>query len=186
MADTTTIEITKDQWSELNALKEGPGESMKDVVDRLTDAYGEIQDRGIELDCLTDDDVDAEAVAAEHETFEEFERDDDPVERDDRADDLPADHVLVNDLESIPGDGEKLIQRQQAVVAVLEYLDAEGEATPSEVKDALFEDHQARHETPRAWWKRSVQPALSELAETGRVELVDRSRGVWASRGGTA
>lgn len=186
MADTTTIEIRTDQWSDLNELKQGPGESMKDVVDRLTDAFSEIQEREIELDCLGDDDQDAEAVAAEHETFKEFERGGHQEDgRDDRADDLP-DHILVNDLEAIPGEGEKLIARQEAVTAVLEYLDAEREATPSEVKDALFEDHQARHETPRAWWKRSVQPALAELAETGRVELVDRSRGVWASRGETA
>ena len=36
-AMTTTIEIRDDQWKKLNALKE-PGESFKDVIDRLLTA----------------------------------------------------------------------------------------------------------------------------------------------------
>lgn len=33
--DTTTIELSQENWRWLNSLKEGPGESFNDVLDRL-------------------------------------------------------------------------------------------------------------------------------------------------------
>jgi predicted CopG family antitoxin len=33
--NTTTIEIARDTWQELNARKKEPGEAFNDVVDRL-------------------------------------------------------------------------------------------------------------------------------------------------------
>lgn len=35
MAEKTTIEITRETWSELNARKEFPGDSFEDVVSRM-------------------------------------------------------------------------------------------------------------------------------------------------------
>lgn len=35
MSDTTTIEIRRDTWQELNRRKEGPGDTFDDVVTRL-------------------------------------------------------------------------------------------------------------------------------------------------------
>lgn len=36
--DTTTIEVSRENWQWLNSLKEAPGESFNDVIDRLRDA----------------------------------------------------------------------------------------------------------------------------------------------------
>ena len=34
-SDTTTIEVRRETWQQLNALKEGPGDSFDDVIQRL-------------------------------------------------------------------------------------------------------------------------------------------------------
>jgi len=97
-------------------------------------------------------------------------------------DELDDDEALVASLD-LPGAGEKLQERREAVLAVLEYLDtAEDTTTPAELREAVYPDHSARYESADSWWKNLGQVALRQLRDRGRVELVDAARGEWQSR----
>jgi len=81
----------------------------------------------------------------------------------------------------LPGEGQKAISRQQALLAVLNLLDHQGEMRAGEIRDTVYPDEPAAYEHAHSWWKNCVSPALSELADRDRVELRDRSRGIWSS-----
>lgn len=40
-SNTTTIEIQRETWQDLNTLKEGPGDSFDDVIRRMLEDYEE-------------------------------------------------------------------------------------------------------------------------------------------------
>jgi len=97
------------------------------------------------------------------------------------ADQEPESDVsLVSQLD-LPGQNQKQIDRQQALLAVLDRLDREGEMRAGEIREELYPEHPAGYQSGRGWWKNCISPAMSELADQGRVELADRARGVWRS-----
>jgi predicted CopG family antitoxin len=177
MADTTTIEVTNENWSELNALKESPGTSMNDVVDELLAVRAEVEEKGIELDCLTDDEASAEAIAEQHRTFVDVA---DSV--DESAESAPADApgeplgpaqaerlaAALDDLSESwrRGDSdERVADRIDAARAAVEYLAEQGGAGKSEVIENVESDHSVDGQAPRTWYRKNVRPVFNEVAE---------------------
>jgi len=91
------------------------------------------------------------------------------------------DMQLISNLD-LPGEGPKRHFRVAAVANVLAVLDeADGSLSAKQIREAVYEDHPGEYESERSWWKNCIQPALTQLAEDGRVELTDRARGQWHS-----
>lgn len=176
MADTTTIEIRKDQWSDLNGLKEEPGESMKDVVDRLTDVFREVEEADVELEALAGDGPTPEEISAEHQTFEEV------ADETGRQEDAwtPEAAAAAADL---PGQGEKQEARRNALTTVLRSLRDDGPSKAGELQEESYDSFDVQFVDAESWWKNAAGPALSELRDLGAVELVDQAAGLWAWAG---
>lgn len=62
----------------------------------------------------------------------------------------------------LPGTGETLRARREALAAAYEYLQAHPEAKKSDFLQAVFPDNPAGFETAEGWWN-AIQPALAEL-----------------------
>ncbi|QZX99984.1 helix-turn-helix domain-containing protein [Halobaculum rubrum] len=62
----------------------------------------------------------------------------------------------------LPGTGETLQARRDALVAAYEYLRVYPEAKKSDFLKEVFPDHPAGFETAEGWWN-AIQPALAEL-----------------------
>ena len=126
----------------------------------------------------------------QHRTLDDLDDQEDVVDDDqdlssagDAGDEITAeaDPGLVAQLD-LPGQGQKLIDRQQAVIALLGVLDdADGAVRASVLRETVYPDHPAGYESERSWWKNCMQPALKELDDAGRVELVDRAAGEWSA-----
>jgi hypothetical protein len=83
----------------------------------------------------------------------------------------------------LPGSGDKLAARQEAVRAAVAYLYENGTATPAEFKRDVYPEHPARHtegsDPANAWWKRTVSEGLKQVADrTEAIEPADTS-GRW-------
>lgn len=88
----------------------------------------------------------------------------------------------------LPGTGEKLEERREALRAVVHYLREHGTATPKDFRRDVYPDHPARYtegsDPPYSWWTNAMYEGMSELAErTDAVEAAD-STGEWRWRGG--
>jgi hypothetical protein len=83
----------------------------------------------------------------------------------------------------IPGRGSKHDARVEAFRAVVTYLRRNGTATPSELKERVYPDHDGQYATADSWWKNAMYPALATVAETtDAVESADES-GRWRFSG---
>jgi len=98
---------------------------------------------------------------------------------DDADDDHGADVEQAVAGLDLPGEGRRLDQRREAVVATLRHLRDAGETTASELRELIHEHHETGYASPRSWWKNCASQALSDLCEDGVVELVDSHDGVW-------
>lgn len=163
--DTTTIEIREDQWSDLNGMK-GPGDAMKDVVDELLEVRAEVDERGIELEALGADDVDAEAIADEHQTFDEV--------ADSVAENAETGGTIGEILEGwFPGRSrDERGPRRAAGRAALETLRDGGQMTRGDFEDALLPEYDVEGQNRDTWWKNSVRPALTRAREADVVEHI--------------
>lgn len=87
----------------------------------------------------------------------------------------------------VPGSGEKADRRRAAVGAALEYIREHGEATPTDLREDVYPDHEAGYtsggDPARSWWKNAIYPALRAIAERDdRLEKADTT-GRWSWRG---
>jgi hypothetical protein len=71
---------------------------------------------------------------------------------------LPA---MVEEVD-LPGTGETLRARREALAAAYEYLQDHPEAKKSDFLAAVFPENPAGFETAEGWWN-AIQPALAEL-----------------------
>lgn len=176
MTDTTTIEIRQDQWAELNGMKKRPGETFKDVIDRLTAVYEEVEAEGIELEALADDEAEPEEVAAEHRTFEEVGREAEraaaeAAPEEDRALDPEQREALAAALDEqmegwlVADTEERAEQRREAARAAVEYLGEQGVASKTDVIEAVEPEHPVSEQAPRTWYRKTVRPVFNEVAE---------------------
>lgn len=69
--------------------------------------------------------------------------------------------ALLDDVE-LPGTGSTLREREDALLAVYDYLRAHPRAKKSDFQTAVYPDHDAGFETAEGWWN-ALQPALAEL-----------------------
>ncbi len=74
---------------------------------------------------------------------------------------------LVDDLRALdlPGEGDLLDERINAVRVCYEYLREEGTATRSDFIEAAYEAHSAGYGSPGGWWNAVGKKGLRELAE---------------------
>jgi hypothetical protein len=139
MVDTTTIEIEKDQWAELNALKQEPGESMKDVIDRLLNQHDETTTPNEEPD-PSNTVLDA-APSQEPRDAREADR-------------------WLSEVDAPPSSPDRETF-EQAAVAVAREIERRGQLARAEAVDALHQDYPAGYAANgRTWWRRVARPVL--------------------------
>lgn len=99
------------------------------------------------------------------------------------------DHALADVVDAVagellPGSGEKLAARREALHAVVEYLREHGTAEPSDFRRDVYPDHPAGYvdadDPARSWWKNSMYPGLRALAE--RTDVIGKAdtAGKWS------
>jgi hypothetical protein len=154
---TTTIEIRDDQWKDLNALKE-PGESFKDVIDRLL----------------------AGGPSERRETRESLPQSDRPDGAGETDTDDVADHTVESalDLVDLPGQGKKLERRRAAFRALLEKV-AQSAGPTNDLYEPTFDRFDTGYQSVESWRTNAAGDALAQLAEQGVVECADDSAGEW-------
>lgn len=80
-------------------------------------------------------------------------------------------------LEVLPGSGDALEGRREALHAVVEHLREHGSATPKDFKQEVYPDHPAGYADAggaRSWWDDAMYKGLSALASrAGEVESAD-------------
>lgn len=168
----TTISVREDIADELYSRKDR-GESYNDVLERVlqkADAY--------------DEGVDVEGVSG----YQEPEQVPEPTPRDPAPEDTLDELVETVGREILPGSGEKLDRRVEALQATVEYLKEHGSATPAEFKKNVYPQHTGMYtegsDPPRSWWKNAIYKGLSELASrTEKVQAAD-TNGEWRYLGG--
>ena len=62
----------------------------------------------------------------------------------------------------LPGSGEILEQRREALLAAYDYLSSNPEAKKADFLRDVFPDHRAEFESAEGWWN-AIQPALREM-----------------------
>lgn len=155
MTETTTIEITREQWKELNSRKE-PGDSMKDVIDRL------LSDPEPRLHRTPDPEPTRDLG-------------DTPNHQPDEQAETPVEQAMG--LIDLPGQGERNQRRREAFSDLLGRLYEQGET--NDLYEPTYENYATGYESVASWRTNAAGPALSDLADRGIVECVDQSRGVW-------
>lgn len=73
----------------------------------------------------------------------------------------PAVERLVHDID-LPGTGETLAARREALLAAYEYLQEHPQAKKSDFLQEVFPDYPAEYQTAEGWWN-ALQPALAQL-----------------------
>lgn len=167
----TTISVREDIADELYSRKER-GESYNDVLERLlqkADAYDEGRDvddvRGYEE---REPEPAPEPAAEPQPTF--------------------GDLVETVGREVLPGSGEKLDRRVEALHATAEYLRENGQATPADFKRDVYPQHTGMYvegnDPPRSWWKNAIYKGMSEVAQRSDEIQAAGTDGKWRYTGG--
>lgn len=163
----TTISVPEELADELYSRK-GRGETYADVIRRLIAAADD--------DGRTVAELEPSAVAAEPR---EREPSGTTTETDglDELVDVVAEEVL-------PGSGNKLDARREALHAVVTYLRDRGTASPADFCEDVYPDHPAAYtsgsDPARSWWKNAMYPGLRAIAErTDQLEKADTT-GEWS------
>lgn len=173
----TTISVPEELADELYSRK-GRGETYADVIRRLIAAEeGENGDREGEDTHPTASSTKNEEEGLSARSVEAA--DDHDIDLGDLVDDVAG--------EVLPGSGEKLEARREALFAVVAYLRDHGTASPADFRRDVYPEHEAGYTTgsdpPRSWWKNAMYPGLRGLAErTERVEKADTT-GKWSYTG---
>jgi len=83
----------------------------------------------------------------------------------------------------IPGSGDRLDQRRDALAVAIEFLRDRGEASAAEIREHVHAEEPAGYDSPRSMWKNYLQPALRDLDEEEiAVSLLDPHSGTWRAR----
>ena len=183
----TTISVSEELADDLYARK-GRGESYEDVIRRLIDKADrceELEDRIAESGS-SEKNEEATDIEAKEEIYEELHEDAEKVEEHDLD-------VLIDDVVDegvLPGSGEKLEKRREALRATVEYLQEHRKAEPKDFKKDVYPDHQAEYtdgeDPPNSWWKNCIYKGLRELAErSDEIEKPDQT-GEWTYTGESA
>lgn len=64
----------------------------------------------------------------------------------------------------LPGDGDTLERRQDAVRGAYDYLRSEGEATAGELRERVWTEFETGYASERSMWKNCVYKGLAEVA----------------------
>lgn len=147
-SDKTTIEIRRSTWRRLNAVKE-PGDSFDTALNRVLNIYAD--QRGEHLHPTARENLEAESDESGQEAA-----------------------VAGVDGLSLPGSGEVLERRREAVRAIVERIHELGRASKAELLEVV--DAEALgYQGAESCWKNLIQPALHE------VETVEASgsSGAW-------
>lgn len=80
----------------------------------------------------------------------------------------------------LPGTGETLEARREALAAAYRFLKEHPEAKKSDFQTEVFPDHPAGFETAEGWWN-AIQPALAELPG---VDPPEEREHIWYFLGG--
>jgi hypothetical protein len=88
-----------------------------------------------------------------------------PIEADEAGPEASTRRPAVADAArdaELPGSGEILERRRQALLAAYDYLSEHPEAKKADFLRDVFPDHRAEFESAEGWWN-AIQPALREL-----------------------
>ena len=164
----TTISVEEELADELYSRK-GRGESYNDVIWRLIE----------KADAQEDGDAERNAPPAPPEQ-EAPEQDTQPLEEEQTLEDTIAEIADA----VLPGSGQKLAARRDALRATVDYLRDEGSATPQQIQNDVYPDHTAFYtdgkDPARSWWKNCIYKGLRELAERSDVILKADTSGEWS------
>jgi len=115
--------------------------------------------------------------------------DDDVTRRTEESTDTPAPRdgteVREDPVEELdlPGSGEKLERRREAVRACYEYVQEQGKAKPADFREDVYPDHPAMYtegEDPAySWWTNCMYKGMKQLAETDDRLKVPDTTGEW-------
>ncbi len=115
----------------------------------------------------------------------------DDVDADDRRDD-PGDDLemyqseaidtasaLQENIESVelPGSGERLERRREAVNACYHFLRSEGSASKADFVEHVYPDHTAAYDSSGGWWNAVGKRGLRDLARDDRLDVVAPGEG---------
>nr|WP_032073162.1 HTH domain-containing protein [Halorubrum sp. T3]AGI12349.1 hypothetical protein [Halorubrum sp. T3] len=135
---------------------------------------------------LAADQADLEEAAGEGGRSEDIAASDLEAEPEpDRSDRMGEDDVdeVIDDLD-LPGRGERVEQRREAVRACVRYLREHGEAQRSAFVDEVYADRPAGFGSSGGWWNAIGKQGLAEVADV--VDVVDappEGSHVWYWRG---
>jgi hypothetical protein len=166
----TTISVPEELADELYSRK-GRGETYADVIRRLIAAA----DDGDDTRSAAEPEPSTTAAAATREE----EAPGTPTEPDglDELVDVVAEEVL-------PGSGEKLDARREALRAVVTYLRDRGTASPADFREEVYPDHPAAYtsgsDPARSWWKNAMYPGLRAIAERADQLKKADTTGKWS------
>lgn len=173
----TTISVSEELADDLYARKRR-GESYEDVIYRLiekADKCEELEEHAAEPDSPTDTvdvDTDAESEKAPAVDTPQSEK----TELDRLINEIVDDDVL-------PGSGNKLEKRREALRATVEYLREHRTAEPKDFKTDVYPDHPAEYiagEDPsNSWWKNCIYKGLRALAERSTEIQKPDQTGEW-------
>lgn len=104
------------------------------------------------------------------------------LDRREQREDAPAGRQqlaeLVDGLE-LPGEGQLLQQRRDAVLAAVSTIRELGVARRGDVLDAIHPEHAAGYESAISLWKNTIQPALGELVDDVPELVIEAGRWRW-------
>lgn len=170
--ETTTVEISVENWRWLSTLKERPGDSFNDVISRLREQYEQAGG--------TDENLET--------TYRERDEDLRDIQDNDRSEQpdhdeigpegmtMDADEALFGDIEpadvpddlDLPGSGETYEQRRRAIGTLVAYLQAEGTATRADFLELINPDD-VRYASADSFWSNAVKGRDSLSAVEGVV-----------------
>jgi hypothetical protein len=83
----------------------------------------------------------------------------------------------------IPGEGDRLHQRRDALAVAVGFIRDQSEASAGEIREHVYAEEPAGYASARSMWKNFLQPALGDLdQEEIAVSLLDPHSGTWRAR----
>ena len=177
--DTTTIQITIENYKRLNGMK-NPGDSFDDVIGRVLDEHEVFRERleNSEQDAAPTDEPEiptrqnyaADSTAGIEDTSGENESIPEPVNESEssrqmalssanRLDDDVEQAILELDL-STSASRKKWIP---AIRAAYRYLREHEQASKQDFIDDVFPDEPAGYDYDQTWWRKVIRPGLTAL-----------------------
>jgi hypothetical protein len=151
--ETTSIELKIGTWRSLMRLKEEPGDSFDDVVQRLIRAY---ESGGRDTGDTIKEAEDVPGSAARHANQGGTPPSSSPT--------APAQHAILESVVASWDRDGRHEDRRAAADAALSLLLSRGQLSKSEALDELLPEHAVEGQSPETWWRKNVRPVLQEAA----------------------